>query len=155
MPSKSKTRAAVRFSVIAGGVIGVLRSLPVFAAVYLNVGAALVAAAVASIGVLALLWIVIRRREQPLLSGAAQLWGALMVGWVSAAILTHPLAKELAPDVTWGMIALGVGVGLLISPVAIAIGAVIIRLGRLLPGSGKPSRAAIATSESGVGSPVT
>ena len=98
-----RTLSAIRFPVIAAVLIGVLRAFPAYAAVKVGLGAGLLASALASFGVLALVWIVIRRREYSVLSSAGQLWAALLLSWTLSGILTHPIANEIAPDVTWGV----------------------------------------------------
>jgi len=154
MTMNPQTLSAIRFSVVAGLLIGVLRSLPAYAAVEVSLGAGILASALAFVGLLGLTWVVIRRREYSLLSSAVQLWAAFLLSWTLSGVLTHPIAKEIAPDVTWRVIAIGSGIGLLGSPVAIAITAVVIRLGRFLPGSGKPNPTLAAVAPSGIDSPV-
>jgi Mg2+/Co2+ transporter CorB len=149
-----RLRATTKFLVAAGGGMALLRSLPAYAAVHVNVQVALALQLLPTIAAIGLLWYVVRRRDLTVTAAAMHLAAALWMGWVLSAVLTRPVAQAIAPEVTWRMIAIIAGIGILVSPLIVLVAAAAVRLCRLLPGSGK-ARTPQPTTPTDLSAPAT
>ena len=135
----NRSKATIRFLVIAGGSLGLLRTIPAYAALHNNIALAAGVALLTGVLVLALLWHLIRRRDLSTKSAAVHLVAVLWIGLMLAEILTHPVAQRVAPDLTWRTFAAVAIAQTLVAPVEFLVAALLIHIGRLLPASGRPA----------------
>jgi hypothetical protein len=126
------------FVFLVGAVGGVLQVIPEFLSEYFGIASALSGQLVVNLAAIVLWWTAVRRRRSSVWWTAWHLTLALALAQVLAVLLSLAIVNVRVPlaDLVWPMLTALLG----LSPIRFLGSAVLVAVGRLLPGSGTLAR---------------